>query len=138
MMVLLGRGKAKSKGLPAAALAIALSLAIGCAASKEAELHKAITNSTSASQKQTIENTISNWFGGIPITVADNVFSKASNITIERKAKVDTRGLPVEGRHDHPVYSFTLLSNGKHCLLRNDKTGELAKLQNVKCYPNHD
>ncbi|WP_334058272.1 hypothetical protein [Alteromonas sp. S005] len=138
-MVLFGRGKAKSsKGLPAAALAIVLSLAIGCAASKEAELHKAITNSTSASQKQTIENTISNWFGGIPITVADNVFSKASNITIERKAKVDSRGLPVEGRHDNPVYSFTLLSDGKHCLLRNDQTGELAKLENMNCYPNHD
>ncbi len=138
MMVLLGRGKAKSKGLPAAALAIVLSLAIGCAASKEAELHKAITNSTSASQKQTIENTISNWFGGIPITVADNVFSKASNITIERKVKVDSRGVPVEGRHDTPVYSFTLLSDGEHCLLRNDQTGELAKLENVECYPNHD
>ncbi len=101
-------------------------------------MHKAITNSTSASQKQTIENTISNWFGGIPITVADNVFSEASNITIERKAKIDSRGLPVEGRHDNLVYSFTLLSNGKHCLLRNDQTGELAKLQDVECYPIHD
>lgn len=137
-MALFDRGKGKTKGLPAAALAIALSLAIGCAASKKAELHKAITNSTSASQKQTIENTISNWFGGIPITVADNVFSKASNITIERKAKIDSRGLPVEGRHDNPVYSFTLLSNGEQCLLRNDKTGELTKLENVECYPIHD
>lgn len=136
MMALFGKGK--SKGLPAAALAIALSSAIGCATTKEVELHKAITNSTSASQKQTIENTISNWFGDIPITVADNVFSSASSITIERKAKVDSRGLPVEGRHDNPVYSFTLLSDGKQCLLRNDQTGELAKLEDVKCYPNHD
>lgn len=136
MMALFGKGK--SKGLPAAALAIALSSAIGCATTKEVELHKAITNSTSASQKQTIENTISNWFGDIPITVADNVFSSASSITIERKAKVDSRDLPVEGRHDNPVYSFTLLSDGKQCLLRNDQTGELAKLEDVKCYPNHD
>ncbi|MBT3136621.1 hypothetical protein KL866_16260 [Alteromonas sp. ALT199] len=136
MMALFGKGK--SKGLPAAALAIALSSAIGCAATKEVELHKAITNGTSASQKQTIENTISNWFGGVSISVADNVFSSASSITIERKAKVDSRGLPVEGRHDNPVYSFTLLSDGKQCLLRNDQTGELAKLENVKCYPNHD
>lgn len=136
MMALFGKGK--SKGLTAAALAIALSSASGCAATKETELHKAITNSMSASQKQTIENTISNWFGGISITVADNAFSSASSITIERKAKVDSRGLPVEGRHNNPVYSFTLLSDGKHCLLRNDQTGELAKLENVECYPNHD
>lgn len=136
MMALFGKGK--SKGLPAAALAIALSSAIGCATTKEVELHKAVTNGTNASQKQTIENTIGNWFGDIPITVADNVFSSASSITIERKAKVDSRGLPVEGRHDNPAYSFTLLSDGKQCLLRNDQTGELAKLENVKCYPNHD
>lgn len=136
MMALFGKGK--SKGLLAAALAIALSSAIGCATTKQVELHKAITNSTSASQKQTIENTISNWFGDIPIIVADNVFSSASSITIERKAKVASRDLPVEGRHDNPVYSFTLLSDGKQCLLRNDQTGELAKLENVKCYPNHD
>ncbi|WP_232368928.1 hypothetical protein [Alteromonas sp. BL110] len=137
MMALFVTNKGKGKGLPAAALAIALSSAIGCAATKEVALHKAITNGTSASQKQTIENTISNWFGGVPISVADNVFSKASSITIERKAKVDSRGLPVQGRHDNPVYSFTLLSDGEQCLLRNDQTGELAKLENVKCYTNH-
>lgn len=137
-MALFGKGKDKSKGLPAAALAVALSLAVGCAATKEVELHKAITKGTSSSQKQIIEDTISNWFGGIAITVADNVFSSASSITIERKAKEDSRGLPIDGRHNNPVYSFTLLSDGKQCFLRNEQTSELAKLENVKCYPNHD
>jgi hypothetical protein len=31
---------------------------------------------------------------------------KPASITIERKAKVDSRGLPIDGRHDNPVYSF--------------------------------
>ena len=120
--------------LLAAPTAILLLSASGCATMKEAELHEAITKSISVSQKQTIEGKISKWFGGVSITLADDVFSQTASITIERKAKVDGRGLPIDGRHDNPVYSFTLLSDGEQCVLRNDQSGELTKLENVTCY----
>ena len=123
--------------LLAAPIAILLLSASGCATTKEVELHEAITKSISVSQKQTIEDKISKWFGGVSITLADDVFSQTASITIERKAKVDGRGLPIDGRHDNPVYSFTLLSDGKQCVLRNDQSGELAELENVKCYIVH-
>ncbi len=32
------------------------------------------------------------------------------------------------------IYSFTLLSDGEQCVLRNDQSGELTKLENVTCY----
>ena len=118
----------------AAPLAILLLSASGCATTQEAELHEAVTKSISVSQKQAIESKISNWFGGLNITIAEDAFSQTASITIERKAKVDSRGLPIDGRHDNPVYGFTLLSDGEQCVLRNDQSGELTKLENVTCY----
>ncbi|WP_334018339.1 hypothetical protein [Alteromonas sp. S015] len=120
--------------LLAAPLAILLLSASGCAATKEAELHEAITKSISVSQKQTIESKISKWFGGLNITIANDAFSQTASITIERKAKVDSRGLPTDGRHNNPIYSFTLLSDGEQCVLRNDQNGKLTELENVTCY----
>ncbi|HBI74952.1 MAG TPA: hypothetical protein DDY19_01440 [Alteromonas macleodii] len=128
------KGKLLKGRLLAVPLAILLLSASGCATTQEAELHEAITKSISVSQKQTIESKISNWFGGLNITIADDAFSQTASITIERKAKVDSRGLPIDGRHDNPVYSFTLLSDGEQCVLRNDQSGELTKLENVTCY----
>jgi hypothetical protein len=128
------KGKLLKGRLLAAPLAILLLSASGCATTQEAELHEAITKSISVSQKQTIESKISNWFDGLNITIADDAFSQTASITIERKAKVDSRGLPIDGRHDNPVYGFTLLSDGEQCVLRNDQSGELTKLENVTCY----
>ena len=128
------KGKLLKGRLLAAPLAILLLSASGCATTQEAELHEAITKSISVSQKQTIESKISNWFGGLNITIADDAFSQTASITIERKAKDDSRGLPIDGRHDNPVYSFTLLSDGEQCVLRNDQNGELTVLENVTCY----
>jgi hypothetical protein len=128
------KGKLLKGRLLAVPLAILLLSASGCATTQEAELHEAITKSISVSQKQTIESKISNWFGGLNITIADDAFSQTASITIERKAKDDSRGLPIDGRHDNPVYSFTLLSDGEQCVLRNDQNGELTKLENVTCY----
>ena len=132
------KGKLLKGRLLAAPLAILLLSASGCATTQEAELHEAIIKSISVSQKQAIESKISNWFGGLNITIADDAFSQTVSITIERKAKVDSRGLPIDGRHDNPVYSFTLLSDGEQCVLRNDQNGELTELENVTCYIVHE
>tara|TARA_E500000081_G_C6126238_1_gene350955 strand:- start:1197 stop:1616 length:420 start_codon:yes stop_codon:yes gene_type:complete len=132
------KGKLLKGRLLAAPLAILLLSSSGCATTQEAELHEAITKSISVSQKQTIESKISNWFGGLNITIADDAFSQTASITIERKAKDDSRGLPIDGRHDNPVYSFTLLSDGEQCVLRNDQNGELTELENVTCYIVHE
>ncbi|APD86118.1 hypothetical protein BM527_08480 [Alteromonas sp. Mex14] len=131
----------KIAGQPNSFLALVLLTAsvlsvTSCASTKDITLQKALATSLSDSEKQTIEDTISNWFGGTRITIASNAFGETSSITIERRAKVDSRGLPIEGRHDNPLYSFTLLSDGKQCLLRNDQTEALAELANVKCHVN--
>ena len=132
------KGKLQKGRLLAASLAILLLSASGCATTQEPELHEAITKSISVGQKQAIESKISNWFGGLNITIGNDAFSRTASITIERKAKVDGRGLPIDGRHDNPIYSFTLLSDGEQCVLRNDQSGELAELENMTCYIVHE
>ena len=118
------------------ALVIPLAVASGCAMTpvpNEKDLVDALTDDLSFAQKQIIETKISDWFGGIKITLADDVFSESSQVSIERKAHLDERRLPIEGRHNNPAFTFTLLTEGEHCVLRNDLTGDIEKLSDISC-----
>ena len=114
-------------------LTLTLAFSSGCAVNKSAQLREALVQDLSTEQKKLFENAISNWFGGIKITLADSVFSTSSTVMIERKAHVDNRGLLIEGRHDNPAFGFTLLTDDEQCVLRNEQNGELASISGVKC-----
>ena len=65
------------------ALVIPLAVASGCAMTpvpNEKDLVDALTDDLSFAQKQIIETKISDWFGGIKITLADDVFSESSQV----------------------------------------------------------
>ncbi|MDO6568572.1 hypothetical protein Q4561_15980 [Alteromonas sp. 1_MG-2023] len=120
-------------------LAIALTLASGCTTTdviSESDLVEAYASNLNLAQKQEIESKISSWFGGVKITLADDVFSESSQVGIERKAHTDDRGLLIEGRHNNPAFLFTLLTDGKHCVLRNNQTGDTETLSSVRCVKN--
>ncbi|MBQ4831320.1 hypothetical protein R1T43_05915 [Alteromonas sp. CI.11.F.A3] len=117
-------------------VAIPLAFASGCATTapnQESDLVEAYASNLNLAQKQQIESKISSWFGGVKITLADDVFSESSQVSIERKAHMDERRLPIEGRHNNPAFTFTLLTDGKHCILRNNQTGETEMLSGVTC-----
>ncbi|WP_288389751.1 hypothetical protein [uncultured Alteromonas sp.] len=116
--------------------AFPLAFASGCAmtsAIKESDLVEAYASNLNLTQKQQIESKISSWFGGVKVTLADDVFTESSQVSIERKAHMDERRLPVEGRHNNPAFTFTLLTDGKNCVLRNNQTGETETLSGVTC-----
>lgn len=117
-------------------IAIVLTLASGCAmteATNESDLVEAYASNLNLAQKQVIESKISSWFGGVKITLADDVFSESSQVSIERIAHTDDRGLLIEGRHNNPAFTFTLLTDGEHCILRNDQTSDTETLTGVSC-----
>lgn len=117
-------------------IAIVLTLASGCAmteATNESDLVEAYASNLNLAQKQVIESKISSWFNGVKITLADDVFSESSQVSIERKAHTDDRGLLIEGRHNNPSFTFTLLTDGEHCILRNDQTSDTETLTGVSC-----
>lgn len=116
--------------------AISFALASGCAITavpSENDLVDALTDDLSFAQKQIIETKISDWFGGVKVTLADDVFSESSQVSIERKAHLDERRLPIEGRHNNSAFTFTLLTDGKDCVLRNDQTGDIEKIAEMTC-----
>ncbi|MDC8829625.1 hypothetical protein [Alteromonas gilva] len=113
--------------------AMPFALASGCAATSVESPQEARLASLTAAQKAQLEAHISQWFGGIAIKLADNAFTQSSTLTIERRAHTDSRGLPIEGRHDNPAFAFTLLKQGEACLLNNDNSGEQVELTDVEC-----
>lgn len=112
---------------------LTLSLMGGCMLTQSDEATPATLTSVSLSQKASIAEVISAWYGGIDITLADNVFTDSSELSIERKVHKDDRGLPIEGRHDNPVFTFSLLKQGEKCVLRNNQTGETQVIEGLSC-----
>lgn len=110
-----------------------LALASGCSATQESEFINARVVELSLKQKAQLEEVISNWFGGVNITLADSAFTMSSTLSIERKAHKDELGLPIEGRHANPAFTFTLLTQGKNCYLRNDMSGDIHRLTEFAC-----
>lgn len=105
----------------------------GCASTQQNELQAAMVKELSNQQKMEIESIISGWFGGTKVTLADDVFSRSSVITIERREHLDSQRLPVEGRHSNPAYTFTLYKQGEQCLIQYEGTDKQAVLNDVAC-----
>ena len=105
----------------------------GCMMTYANEPVPATLTSVSASQKANIASIISQWFGGVEVTLADDAFTRSSELSIERKAHMDNRGLPIEGRHNNPAYTFTLLKHGERCILRNNQTGDEKEVVGLSC-----
>ncbi|HAU92942.1 MAG TPA: hypothetical protein DCW59_11345 [Alteromonas sp.] len=110
-----------------------LVVASGCAQTSDNELYPATLVGLSNQQKVQIERVISEWFGGTKITLADDVFTKSSFVTIERRGHLDSQGRLVEGRNNNQAYSFTLYKKGTQCLLSNDGMGQKIVLDNLEC-----
>ncbi|MCP4866335.1 MAG: hypothetical protein GY897_20550, partial [Alteromonas sp.] len=97
------------------------------------ELYPASVGALTNQQKVQIERVISDWFGGTKVTLADDVFTNSSLVTIERRGHLDSQGRLVDGRHNNQAYSFTLYKKGTQCLLSNDGTGQKIALDNLEC-----
>lgn len=102
--------------------------------SQSAEMmQEATLTSLSLPEKKQIEGIISHWFGGVDVTIASNAFVESSTISIERKSHEDERGLPINGRHNNPAFTFTMFKQGDLCLLRYNQTGATSELNVVSC-----
>ncbi len=110
-----------------------LVVASGCAQTSDNQLYPATVHTLTNQQKVQIERVISDWFGGTKVTLADDVFTNSSLVTIERRGHLDSQGRLVEGRHNNQAYSFTLYKKRTQCLLSNDGTGQKIALDNLEC-----
>ncbi|GGF78601.1 hypothetical protein [Alteromonas lipolytica] len=112
---------------------VSLALASGCAPTSVQPAQPATVTALSTSQKQQLETVISDWFGGVKVTLADNAFTDSSSVSIERREHLDNQGNPIEGRHNNAVYSFSLLKQGQDCWLQNERTSQKVLLNGITC-----
>ena len=134
--------KLKAKRLSACVLTLVLTATVGCTSTKADSPEMALlatstqTVATSVAELDSvavIEKAIGQWFGGTDVTLADTAFTASSTLSIERKATVDKRGLPLDGRHSNPAFVFTLLKRGDECFIRNEQNNEEMLLDGVDC-----
>ena len=68
------------------------------------------------------------------IKIADNAFSQANEILVERATLKDDRGLPIIGREFGNVLKLSLLTDGSSCFLQSSETAELqVTVEGVRC-----
>ncbi|WP_334062403.1 hypothetical protein [Alteromonas genovensis] len=138
----LSKEKRKEKRLSACVLTLVLTATVGCTSTKADSPEMALlatstqTVATSVAELDSvavIEKAIGQWFGGTDVTLADTAFTASSTLSIERKATVDKRGLPLDGRHSNSAFVFTLLKRGDECFIRNEQNNEEMLLDGVDC-----
>ena len=68
------------------------------------------------------------------IKIADNAFSQASEILVERAVLKDDRGLPIMGREFGNVLKLSLFTDGSGCFLQSSETAQLqTTVESVRC-----
>lgn len=108
--------------------------AAGCTTmAMESERYYANRVATDKAQKQAIVDAVSKFMGGKSITLADDVFINEHSMIVERQSAVDSRGLIIDGRHNNPARSFTLLKLADMCLIRDDTSQVELELPTVAC-----
>lgn len=117
----------------AVVLCVSVCLNTGCTLFEEAHAQHAVLVSDNDVQQAQLALAIGQWFGGMDITLASDAFVNDSTVVIERKAFSDGRGLPIDGRHNNPSHTFTLLRLKAMCQLRYNEKGETVDLPTIDC-----
>jgi len=80
-----------------------------------------------------IEATVSKALNNENVTLAPDVLTTTSRLTIERKQHRSIANNPMQGRiMDRPDH-FTLSKSGQQCILMHEETGETYPLSSVDC-----
>lgn len=72
---------------------------------------------------------------GAPVTVADDVFTRSSQLALEQGRLADGPGRPLTGRDLGAPKIFSLVKNDRGCWLLREADGERWLLNKVSCIP---
>lgn len=114
-------------------LCVSVCLNTGCTLIEEAHAQHAVLAADNNAQQAQLASVIGQWFGGMDITLASDAFVNESTVVIERKSFSDERGFPIDGRHNNPSHTFTLLKLKATCKLRYNEKGETVDLPTIDC-----
>ena len=93
-----------------------------------------ITNPTAQSRAELVR-VVSRALNGASVTIADDALTGDSTLIVERAARRDAQGLPLDGRETGRPEQFRLVKNGSRCVLVHERTGRRWTLASTSCSP---
>lgn len=82
-----------------------------------------------------ISQAVSNTFGGIQVTIADDALTGDGVLMIDRARLHDPNGTLVDGRNPGLPERFHLVKSGEDCILVHDRTNRRTRLAGTECAP---
>ena len=125
-----------SGGTPKRRAMVALSLALAACHARAAprDVPAVITSPTAQSRAELVR-VVSRALDRPTVTIADDALTADDTLIVERTARRDARGLPLDGREQGSPERFRLVQNGTRCVLVHDRTGRRWALRTATCSP---
>lgn len=114
-------------------LALGVMLLLTGCQGKSAAAEPALLLEAGPDIRQQLQRFIVSVVGGTEVTLADDVLQQSPELFIEQRMPVDSRGLPLDGRHSLPAYRFLLVKVGEQCILLHPGSGKSVHLQGARC-----
>ncbi len=110
-------------------------LVAGCQSlTAESDVPAIVTDPTDAS-RTALHEALSEAFNDTEVTLADNVLTQTSLLTIEVGARHTIENPPLTGRVLEKPMQFRLVKNGDDCVLIDLRNQSRHKLENTTCAP---
>lgn len=115
-----------------AALLIAAASCSGCSALAQPDRPALLTNPGHATHAELV-STISSALSGLPVTLAEDAFTRSSTLVIEQRPARDASGQRLSGRDFTQPERFELMLSGGRCVLLH--AGRRYELRGSECAP---
>ena len=95
----------------------------------------AIIAAQSASGRAELVRTVTLAFDGVPVTMADDAFTRENVLTVERRTPPGPQGRAATGRTLDQPARLRLVLDGSRCELVREVDGRRFPLHDVRCVP---
>jgi len=110
--------------------ALLAAVAVGSSGCKDV-MPAVIVDPTDAS-RQALRDAINAEFN-TDVMIAPNALTDSSVLYIERRELLDESGTPIQGRHMDTPFEFRLVTDGRKCILVDQRDGSRHILANTRC-----
>jgi hypothetical protein len=106
-----------------------------CPARPESPDVPAVLAGATAESRRELARVVSDALNGAPVTLADDALVREDTLVVERAARRDPEGRPLDGRETGRPERFRLVRSGSRCVLVHETTGRRFTLSAATCSP---
>ncbi len=116
-----------------AVLVSAALLAAACTGTPAQAEHPALIVNANGDSRADLLSAVRAALNNAPLLLADDALTQENVLLIERRQRFDTNGLPVNGRERDMPERFLLSTDGKRCVLTQERTQQRWVLSRTQC-----